>query len=123
MTDNHPITPPPELVEQWRIAPEHITGREKVMFTSMTTNRLQEIATQASHWGADKQLVICLKWLKDHGYLHAASELKNHCRPKPPSLKEQALEQLKSLEVAFLVTHGGNAKTESIRRALEGLPD
>jgi hypothetical protein len=44
-------------------------------------------------------------------------------RPKPPSLKELALEQLKSLEVAFLVTHGGNAKTESIRRALEQLDD
>jgi hypothetical protein len=38
-------------------------------------------------------------------------------------LKEQALEQLKSLEVAFLVTHGGDAKTENIRRALEALPN
>ena len=50
MTD-HPITPPPELVEQWRTAPEYASDTEKLTMVSMTTRRLQEIADQAANWG------------------------------------------------------------------------
>jgi hypothetical protein len=51
MTDNHPITPPPELVEEWRTAPEYASDRELLTMVSMTTRRLQEIADKAANWG------------------------------------------------------------------------
>ena len=121
MSQEHSIILPDELVEQWRIAPEYFTGREKLMFTSMTTKRLQEIANQATQWGADKQLVICLKWLQNHGYLHAAADLKKHCRPKSLSLKEQALALIRHdpENQPFLSEEG----IATIRRALESLPE
>ena len=120
MTDNHPITPPPELVDEWRRAPEYADGLKKLTMVTITVDRLQYIATKAARWGADKQLAICLKWLQDHGYLHAASELKEHCRPKPPSLKEQALAEL---EVLSDYAHGLNCSESAIRHALEQLSD
>jgi hypothetical protein len=43
-------------------------------------------------------------------------------RPKPPSLKEQAMEDLDSL-IADLANHGMGFKATNIRRALEQLPD
>ena len=43
------------------------------------------------------------------------------CRPRPPSLKEQALTQLSSVETVLL--RHGVINTEHIRCALELLPD
>jgi hypothetical protein len=40
MTDNHPITPPPELVEQWYDS-----------IDNASTSWKQELATQAARWG------------------------------------------------------------------------
>ena len=42
--------------------------------------------------------------------------------PKPPSLKELALEDLEVL-ITDLANHGMGFKAENIRRALEALPD
>ena len=127
----HPITPPPELVKQWLAEPEYVSGwKGKCMMLSITDFRFNNICAKAARWGADQELEACVEWLgdapvvyNDNGDLHPGSYLRDARRPKPPSLKEQALNQLKSLEVAFLITHGGNAKTESIRRALEQLDD
>jgi len=43
-------------------------------------------------------------------------------RPKPPSLKEQALQELDRL-IALIPAEGAMAMAEPIRRALESLPD
>ena len=82
MTNQHPITPPPELVEQWHV--EAMKG--------FRTNGVyeQDIATQAARWGADQELEACCEWLKDPH--ETAKLLRAARRPKPPSLKEQALE-------------------------------
>ena len=45
MTD-HPITPPPELVEQWY--------EEAIKFRDFGYT-LQQVATQAARWGADQE--------------------------------------------------------------------
>ena len=91
MTDNnHPITPPPELVEQWRTAPEYASALEKLTMVTMTDRRLQEIATQAARWGADKELDACCEWLADDHTPVLGQRLRAARRPKPPSLKEQA---------------------------------
>jgi hypothetical protein len=112
MTDNkHPITPPPELVEQWRTAPEYTTGKEMFTMVSVSTRRLQEVATQAARWGADQELSECCKWLPKLPPW-SADDLRKHRRPKPPSLKEQALDRCNN----YIDPDG------IIRRALESLP-
>ena len=73
MTQEHPITPPPELVEQWM----------QVYTTKY------DLARQAAQWGADQELEACCEWLKADPEL--VDEFRAARRPKPPSLKEQAL--------------------------------
>ena len=109
----HPITPPPELVQQWvsefygtPIAP----GEAAI-----------DIATQAARWGADQEVGACCQWLSVQGYALVAAKFRAARRPKPPSLKEQALEQLDSLH-SDLKLHGMGTNTDTIRRALEQLP-
>jgi len=102
MTD-HPITPPPELVQQWINEEDGLTAGH--------------IATRAAQWGADKELEACCGLLVQQGfdlvdYLHAAR------RPKPPSLKEQALETLKYPKDLW-----SESEVDTIRRALEQLDD
>jgi hypothetical protein len=43
--------------------------------------------------------------------------------PKPPSLKEQALEQLDGIAAVFRMSYGGDIVCDKIRRALEALPN
>jgi hypothetical protein len=57
MTD-HPITPPPELVDEWRRVPEYTDGLRKLTMVTITVDRLQYIATQAARWGADQELEV-----------------------------------------------------------------
>lgn len=109
---NHPITPPPALVEQWR--------RGGPADAAVNNAYERHIATQAARWGADQQLEQCVAWLD--GYEHegwAAEQMRNDCRRKPPSLKEQALAAQQRMWDGG-VTH---ADWELIRRALEQLDD
>jgi hypothetical protein len=119
MTD-HPITPPPELVQEWaQIQPVH----------QAVADHWQHIATCAAQWGADQQLAEDAKWL-DHNALNepylritpVGESLKEAMRPNLPSLKEQALEELQQLSID---PEGGITYSvlDTIRRALEELPD
>jgi hypothetical protein len=121
MTQEHPVTPPPELVKQWREAPEFSALSPCVMVT-VTTTKLQDIATQAARWGADAELDACCEWIPKWTPWDA-DQLRADRRPKPPSLKEQALEQLDGIAAVFQMSHGGNLVCDTIRRALEALPD
>jgi hypothetical protein len=118
MTQEHPITPPPELVQQW-----HNEWRDGT-FIGLENY----IATQAARWGADAELEACVEWLGDapvtwngDEQIHPGSYLRAARRPKPLSLKEQALEQLEC--VNGILRNQGMIKTDTIRRALESLPD
>jgi hypothetical protein len=121
----NPITPPPELVQQWREAPEFSALSPCVMVT-VTNTKLQDIATQAAQWGADQELEACCELTRDNDGYDAALALRAARRPKSPSLKEQALEALKHApEPSYpnpitLLTADEHAL---IRRALEQLPD
>ena len=105
----HPITPPPELIEQWHV--EAMKG--------FRTNGVyeQDIATQAAQWCADQELEACCELVPGlTDYIRAAR------RPKPPSLKEQALDAWDRLrneawceEIDF--------DLDFVRRALEALPE
>jgi hypothetical protein len=105
MIQEHPITPPPdELVEQWRednLTPENLANY---------------VATQAARWGADQELEACCSLLELSDD-NAREFLQSARRPKPLSLKEQALEEIGVFEGM------GTCNIDIIRRALESLPD
>ena len=107
----HPITPPPELVEQWRN--EWIERREPSGWVGYC------IATQAARWGADQELEACCEWVSDDLAYDVADRLRAARRPKPPSLKEQALEVVTGLEKRWDL----QCDLTLLRRALEQLDD
>jgi hypothetical protein len=115
MTQQHPITPPPELVKQWM---EEFTDPENAHWKEYEVG----IATRAAQWGADQELEACLNWLTDRERFpvghEAIEELRAARRPKPPSLKEQALEAMHRNWNPH-----NNDDFDTIRRALEQLDD
>jgi hypothetical protein len=123
MTQEHPITPPPELVDQWRAMPEYIDISEKLFLISITTNKLQDIATQAARWGADQELKACCEWLKGTAHIGIDFELINARRPKPQSLKEQAYDALDTYIYGEPNPKDKEHTYNIICRALEALPD
>jgi hypothetical protein len=123
MTENHPITPPPELVKQWL----------GTYFGTTITGEVSDVelvlATQAARWGADQELEACCELVRDSDGYDAAQGLRAERRPQLPSLKEQALEALQSMQIDPVTINGVNvnadviAKYDTIRRALEALDD
>ena len=112
MTDNHPITPPPELVREW-------TQNRGYSYAYELWNYL---AAQAAQWGADQELEACCEWMRDAPFglslNTSAYQLRDARRPKPPSLKEQALAVLDDCSDRL-----DSAHENTIRRALEALPE
>ena len=107
--DSCPITPPTELVQQWWDS------------THGAFYEFEAIATQAARWGADQELEACCHLLRQQGF-DVVDDLSATRRPKPPSLKEQALELVDRLEKAespWVVM----SELATIRRALEQLDD
>ena len=103
----HPITPPPDLVNQWYLAwDDNATFKQCLI--------------EAARWGADQELEACCEQLKM--LTQTVEELRAARRPKPPSLKEQALEAWEECwGSGFFVQKDSFADT--IRRALEALDD
>ena len=109
----HPITPPPELVQQWNNEAVEEWAEEEPIRIDLF------IATRAAQWGADQELEACCGLLVQQGfdlvdYLRAAR------RPKPPSLKEQALDEL---HISFDRGYLKKEAADTIRHALEQLDD
>jgi hypothetical protein len=112
MTQEHPITPPPELIRKWS---------EEAANAPMADQRY--IATQAARWGADQELETCCHLLRQQGF-DVVDDLRATRRPKPLSLKQQALATLEEepddgKELLVFDT----AQVNIIRRALEQLPN
>jgi hypothetical protein len=121
MTQQHPITPPPELVRQWL--------EEADTFRFLLKQVHQYVAERAAQWGADQELEACCEEFSrfwDEMELVTLDDvlkrLRAARRPKPPSLKEQALEELEHVPVdpEGGITYSG---LDLIRRALEAIPD
>ena len=121
MSQQHPITPPPELVGQWLCSEDYPWGPLEQASITITTNRLQNVATQAARWGADQELEACCKWLPKLPPW-SGNDLRTHRRPKPPSRKEQALEAIGRL-CASVIHDDLKNDAATIRRALEALDD
>ena len=115
MTNQHPITPPLALINQWWDEAKQNAKYDEPIGPL--------VATQAAQWGADQELEACVKWLEDCGYHPSVPEdFRTARRPKLPSLKELAHAELDRL-IALIPTEGALAMAEPIRRALEALDD
>ena len=113
MTEQHPITPPPELVEQWEAETAHTTKDET-----------WHVAVQAARWGADQELEACCEWLEQNcGRWELPAALRAARRPKPQSLKEQALGALYAIATGADDTREFHQDLETIKTALEQLDD
>ena len=111
MSTQHPITPPPELVQEW--------------YDQAKQNPCDPInwfAVRAAAWGSDQELEACLANIHTMYGKDKADWLRAVRRPKPPSLKEQALNDLDNIQ-----THDQEGRQiidlSNIRRALEALND
>ena len=112
MTQTHPLTPPEELLEGW-----YWTGK---------IGNWQNALTLAYRAGADQELEACVNWLDDtdcEDPQEVAQRLRATRRPKPPSLKEQALTELEEIMDELHDTTGSAFTADAIRRALETLPE
>ena len=98
MTD-HPITPPPELVNLW-MSEDAPWDSDSFGVLTARPSQLRHIATQAARWGADQELEACCEWLEQNcGRWDLPAALTRAARrPQPPNLKEQALALLDKAE-------------------------
>ena len=117
MTQEHPITPPPELFKQWE--DDILNERDNVdhVLDCAWRNGFQA--------GADQELEACCEWLNCElgtGWGHG-TKLRAARRPKPPSLKEQALGALYAIATGADDTREFHQDLETIKQALESLPD
>ena len=111
INQQHPIIPSSELLDEW--------------CKDLTLINLRDIATQAAQWGADQELEACCKWIPI-ATPWDEEQLRVTRRPKPPSLKDQALQVLASApgpDYPSVMTVLNADEHALIRQALEALPN
>jgi hypothetical protein len=100
------MTPPPELVEEL----QDLGNLDAI-----------QLAYQA---GADQELEACCELLRQFGLNETSLKLQRIRRPKPPSLKEQALKTVDKM--SFCISAGFvpmRRDLDTIRKALKALPN
>ena len=110
MTNQHQITPPSELLEQWINTAQKLEG-----FLAYT----KSIALQAAQWGADQELEVCCNWLPRLPPW-SGEDLRRDRRPKQPTPKELALLELADVYGRDMID---DSSYDTIRIALEALPE
>ena len=104
MSNHSPIpSPPPDLVQRWE---DRIFDEEE---------NVDVLLIEAYKAGADWELEACCKVL-EYQFMADSIHLRAARRPKPPSLKQQALKTLDGLALP-------DDAFETIRFALEALPN
>jgi len=115
----HPITPPPELVAQWkRTAPNWYWDNE--------IEHYHYITLCAAQWGADQELEACIEWFDSQSLVYhrdLEEELRAARRPKPLSLKKQAYAALDTYIYGNPDPGDKQSTYNTIRRALESIND
>jgi hypothetical protein len=99
MTENHPITPPPELIEQWVKRYKDGAGLQPLFYSIFQAGADQELEAiiQLAGEAALPEKDRYFDGLTVAGIMAAR-------RPKPPSLKEQALALLLNLKALRALT-------------------
>ena len=113
MIDQHPVTILADTITEWR------TFYRKTYKGNLS--EIDYIAANSAQWGADKELDACCDWLSWRHSRHISDQLRYTRRPKPPSLKEQALEALKVLPTPAGQVTLDITDLNIIRQALEQL--
>ena len=103
MTNEHPITPSRALINNW-------------VDILVSRSSDYDVFIEAAQWGADRELEACAEWLGPLG-IKGGDTLRRARRPKPLSLKEQALAVLDDCSDRL-----DGAHENIIRLALEALP-
>ena len=109
----HPITPTHELITEW------LSGES----STRDSMAIRAAVIRAARWGADQELDACCEWINFYCSKDVSLDLQNDRRPKPPSLKQQALEALASLETSAHPSIDTTEPARCIRGILEDLPD
>jgi len=113
------ITPPPELLQQWGKDADLSGVPYDYNFWDKDWTYEQYIASRAAQWGANQELEACCEWfVRDWTDIETADNLRAARRPKPSSLKEQALALINSNKPYL-----DDTAMDTIRRALEALPN
>lgn len=110
MTNQHPIQPSPELVNQ-------------CMEMRNVGSSLGAICIIAAQWGADQELEACCEWLDERTVLNGSTALRTTRRPKPPSLRKQAYDALDTYIYGEPDPKDKERTYNTIRKALEALPN
>ena len=103
---NNLITPPPEMIEEWASMLEYHPDKK--------------VFTEVARWGADQELEACCGFIGCEHSVAWSSKLRAARRPKPPSLKEQALNLLNNHNNGWTPSP---KQWETIRIAVEALPN
>jgi hypothetical protein len=124
MTNQHSITPPPELVRQWSL--ESPDEHQPTVAYSM----VGLLAAKAARWGADQELEACINYFYEYDRQRWGENsklitgLRAARRPEPLSLKEQALEALGRFSAnSHTTAHQMQNDFDLFRRALQSLDD
>ena len=107
MFENHPITLSEEQINRW---------------LDDEATSLSEQFQEAARIGADQELEACCADLRMVLGPNQANWLRSVRRPKPPSLKEQALAALSEADRGLNESEWQHC-SDTIRRALEALPN
>jgi hypothetical protein len=117
MTQTRSITPPPNLRRRW-------FDIAQLKYPDNPSAWIEYIADLAAQYGADQELdaveeeIIMQGWFANS--VHRRAQLRAARRPKPPSLKEQALALVEQHEEGW---RPSPKDWDTIRRALEALDD
>ena len=106
--NNHLITPPPELYGKWY---DESPDDDEL-------GLVEYVATQAARWGSNQELEACCELI---GSAYVRDKVRAARRPKPPSLKEQALEAMSRCD-SEMWCEEMEFDLAIIRTALESLP-
>jgi hypothetical protein len=107
----HPMVPPNILLNNWE--DDWFNERENV----------DVLLTQAYQAGADAELEATLAEVSFLTYRALVDRIRAARRPKPSSLKEQALKEMDKLDEQWEILPIELDSLDVIRKALEALPD
>lgn len=111
MENQHPITPPSELLQLW-LEQHHDYNKG-----------INELLIEAVQYGADRELEACVDFVQYEADWDTAERLRADRRRKVPSLKERALDLVKPAKKPGTNVAFGPKELETIRRAIEALPN
>jgi hypothetical protein len=125
-----PPVPPQELVGRWSgeafgvawIAPSGADTHVAAKAAAWGYQEAMATITEREQAAADAELEACCQWLNSKDFRRLSAAFRAARRPKPPSLREQALEAISRL-CASVIHDDLKDDAAIVRRAIEQLPD